>query len=70
MAFIIIFDILLFFLQSLSFYLGYLENDVLVHLLVHGELSSLAKGTFAAWIVTFERLLLSVDVHVFFEVLG
>ena len=61
---------LLFFLQSLSFDLCYLENDVLVHFLVHRQLSSLAKGTVTAWMITFERFLLSVDIHMLLEVLG
>ena len=70
LAFIIIMNGLLFIFQSLSFDLSDLENDVLVHFLVHGELSSLAKGTVAAWMITFERFLLSVDIHVLLEVLG
>ena len=45
------------------------ENDVLVHLLVHGELASLAEGSLAARIVTLERLLLSVNIHMLFQVL-
>ena len=37
---------------------------------MHRELPSLAECTVTAWIVAFERLLLSVDIHVFLEVLG
>ena len=70
LAFIIIMNGLLFIFQSLSFDLSDLENDVLVHFLVHGQLSSLAEGTVAARVVTFERFLLSVDIHVLLEVLG
>ncbi len=45
------------------------EDDVLVDLLVHGELASLAEGPLASGMVTFERLLLCVDVCVLFQVL-
>lgn len=46
------------------------KDDVLMNLLVHGKLASLAEGTRASWIVAFEWLLLRVDVHVLLEVLG
>ena len=45
------------------------EDDVLMDLLVHRELSSLAEGTCAPLVVTFERLLLRVDVGVLLQVL-
>ena len=45
------------------------ENDVLVHLLVHGEFASLAEGSLATRMVTFERLLLSVNIGVLFQIL-
>ena len=60
----------MFFIQILSFDFRHFENDVLVDLLVHRELPSLAECTITAWIVTFERLLLSVDIHVLLEILG
>ena len=56
-------------LYGSSFYLLDREDDVLVHLLVHRELASLAEGTLAARMVTFERLLLSVNIGVFLQVL-
>ena len=60
---------MLFFIQILSFDFRHFENDVLVDLLVHGELSSLTERTVAAWMVAFKRLLLSVDIHVLLEIL-
>ena len=45
------------------------ENDVLVHLLVHGEFTSLTEGSLATRMVAFERLLLSVNIGVFLQVL-
>ena len=37
---------------------------------MHRQLPSLAECTVTAWIVAFERLLLSVDIHVLLEILG
>ena len=46
------------------------KDDVLMDLLVHGQLASLAEGSRASWIVALEGLLLRVDVHVLLQVLG
>ena len=61
---------MLFFIRILSFDFRHFENDVLVDLLVHRQLPSLTECTVTAWIVAFERLLLSVDIHVLLEILG
>ena len=45
------------------------EYNVLVDLLVHRELAGLAEGPRASVEVALERLLLRVDVRMFFEVL-
>ena len=58
------------FIRILSFDFRHFENDVLVDLLVHRQLPGLAKRTITAWIVAFERLLLSVDIHVLLEILS
>ena len=63
------------FLDRLGVWAGTLhvvdrKDDVLVDLFVHGQLSSLAEGAIASIEVTLEWFLLSVNVGVFFQVLG
>ena len=45
------------------------EDDVLVELAVHGELSGLSEGLVAAWEIALEWFLTSVDVRVLLQVL-
>jgi hypothetical protein len=46
------------------------EDYVLVKLLVHWELARLAKRFIAARILTFERLLACVNIHMFLQILA
>ena len=46
------------------------KDDILVHLLVHGQLAGLAEGARAPLEVALERLLLSVNVGVLLKVLS
>ena len=56
-------------LQPVALYAVDREDDVLMNLLVHRELASLAEGTRAPLVVAFKWLLLCVDVSVLLQVL-